>query len=198
MKRRSPQAEHLSPTAGARVRLGSLLAPFLLAGCSTLQTYSVTSPTASFAAYRTYAHGSPETTPTGFARTPLTPAVWAMVQVDLDQELARKGYTAATGGAEPDLLVRSGSGSRTLERNESAMVHGDAAWIDAQILSTNTQATLVIDVFDARTHALVWHGSSRRALDAPAPTTNRDAPVAEAVRAMLVDLPTAAGAPHAP
>ena len=155
---------------------------------------------ASFAGYRTYAHGAPEATPSGFARTALTPAVWAMVQVDLDRELAGKGYAPAPAGAAPDLLVRSGSGSRTVERDESAKIHGGTEWVGAGVVADYTQATLVIDVFDARSRQLVWHGSSRRALDAPAPTTRREGSVGEAVQAILRTLPRAAGAagPAAP
>jgi hypothetical protein len=187
-----------TPLTGTRVTFTCLLASFFLGACSDLDIYSARSPTASFAAYRTYAHGAPENTPAGFARTALTPAVWAMVQVDVDRELAGKGYTPALAGAEPDLLVRSGSGSRAMKRDETAKVHENADWVGSRIVASYTQATLVIDLFDAHTRRLVWHGSSRRALDAPAPTAGRDAPVAEAVQGILGDLPRAAGSPSVP
>ena len=172
------------------------LAPLLLlAACSNLQVYSAKSPTASFTAYRTYAHGAPEKTPAGFTRTPLTPTVWEKVQADIDTELALKGYVPVAAGAEPDLLVRSGSGSRSATRNEGAAEHGDATWVSFDVIADYTQATLAIDVFDAHTREPVWHGSSRRALDAPAPTSASDASIAESVQAILRPFPTVSGAP---
>jgi len=176
-----------------------LLALLLLGGCSNLQVYTARSPTASFAGYRTYAHGMPEKTPPGFARTALTPVVWAQVQKDIDAELTLKGYLPAAAGAEPDLLVRSGSGSRTATRDESAMVHGDAAWLGAEVTADYTQATLVIDVYDAHTRQPVWHGSSRRALEeVPAPTSARSESIDAAVRAILRTFPGVGASPHTP
>ncbi len=175
-----------------------LLAPFFLAACSDLQIYSAQSPTASFAGYRTYAHGAPEKSPPGFARTQLTAAVWASVQVDIDRELASKGYTLAAAGAEPDLLVRSGSGSHTRERDEGAAIHG-VGWISTNIVADYTVATLVVDVYDAHTRQPVWHGSSRRALDGAGPTTVPEASVAQAVQAIFRTFPrSSVGAPPAP
>jgi Domain of unknown function (DUF4136) len=178
-----------------------LLLPLLISACSTLQVYTVKSPTAPFAKYRTYAHGVPEKAPVAYARTPLTPAVWATVQGDVERELASKGYTLLVSGPEPDLLVRTGSGSRTVERTEGGTAHNitpeNADWISADRVVAYTQATLVIDVFDAHTRQLVWHGSSERALDAQ-PTAVPGASVAESVRAILRTFPPAAGAPPAP
>jgi Domain of unknown function (DUF4136) len=189
MKRRLHQIQH------TLARHLCLLALLLLAGCSDLKVYSARSPTASFAGYRTYTHGAPEKTPTGFARTPITPEVWTKVQADIDAELAKKGYTPAIAGAEPDVVVRSGSGSRTVTRDEGAMTR--VPWVSADVVTEYTQATLVIDVFDAHTNQQVWHGSSRRALDAQ-PATVRDASIAEAVQAILRTFPNVAGPPPAP
>ncbi len=172
---------------------GLLIALLGASGCGGVDVYTAQSPTASFAAYRTYAHGAPEKPPPGFARTSLTAPVWALVQVDVDRELAAKGYTLAPSGTQPDLLVRTGSGSRTVLRDESAEVHGRLEWIGPDVMGRYTDATLVMDVYDARTQQPIWHGSSRRALD-PAPKASA-ASVAESVHAILRTLPKAGGAP---
>jgi hypothetical protein len=177
----------------ARATFPLLLALLAASGCSTVEVYTAKSPTASFTTYRTYAHGAPEKPPPGFTRSPLTAPVWAIVQVDVDRELAAKGYTLAPSGAQPDLLIRTGSGSRVMERDESAEVHGKQEWVGPDIMARYTQATLVMDVYDARTGQPIWHGSSRRALD-PMPKMN-EASVAESVHAILRSLPGAGGAP---
>jgi hypothetical protein len=155
-----------------------------LAACSSVEMYTAKSPKASFAEYKTYAYGTAETTPAGFAVTPLAPPIQAKVRVDIDREMASKGYALATAGAKPDLLVRPGAGSRILE---------DAEWIDFDQVVEYTQATFMIDVFDARTLQPVWHGSSRHVLEG-APSGASDASLAEAVRAVLRTLPRARGA----
>jgi hypothetical protein len=152
-----------------------------------LDVYAVRSPNSSFATYRTYVHGPAEGTPVGFRRTPLTTAVWGMVQRDLDRELAAKGYTLAAAGAEPDLLVRTTSGQRVLQLDESAEAQARPEWMGPDVMARYTQATLVIDVMDAHTRKPVWHGSSRRVLD-PVPTVS-EASVANAVRAILQAFP---------
>ena len=194
MNRQSHRVEHALRTAGALAKHGWLLAPVLLVACSRLEIYTTKSPAASFAGYRTYTLGAPEKTPAGFARTPITGAVWTKVQGDIDRELASKGYTSAPAGAEPDLLVRSGSGSRTRERDEGAGVRDESNWISTNIVADYTLATLVIDVYDAHTRQPVWHGSSYRALDGAGPTAVPEASIAEAVQAILRTFPSAAGA----
>jgi Domain of unknown function (DUF4136) len=158
-----------------------------LAACSSVEMYAAKSPTASFAEYKTYAYATSETTPAGFAVTPLAPPIQAKVQVDIDREMASKGYALATAGAKPDLLVRPGSGSRNLE---------DVAWVDFDQIVEYTQATFMIDVFDAHTLQPVWHGSSRHVLEeAPGSGSGvSDASLADAVRSVLRTLPHARGA----
>jgi hypothetical protein len=164
--------------------------PLLLAACSSLHVYSAKSPTAPFASYHSYAHGAPEKTPKGFARTPLTDAVWAKVQGDIDRDLASKGYQPVAAGAEPDLLVRSGSGARTRERiDDVGPPSGDEPWVDTRVTRAYTEGTLAIDVFDAHTHQLVWHGSVREVVDLK--STVPDRPLADAVTAVLHDFPQA-------
>jgi hypothetical protein len=106
-----------------------------------------------------------------------------MVQRDVDLGLKAKGYTLAAAGAEPDLIVRTSSGERAMERDEGADVHGPQEWVGPDIMARYTQATLVIDATDARTRRAVWHGSSRRALG-PVPTVSEGA-----VRAILRNFP---------
>jgi hypothetical protein len=65
-------------------------------------------------------------------------------------------------------------------------------WVTVDAVVEFTQAALVIYVFDAHTCQPVWHGSSRRSLEAPAAG---DASIAEAVHAILRAFPPAARAP---
>lgn len=181
--------ERQSQSAARRGRSWLLVLPFV-AGCTTLDVYSVAMPGTSFTGYHTYAHGAPEVSPRGFGRTTLTPAVWKKVQEDIDVNFAKKGYVLAAVGAAPDLVVRSGSGARVEERREGEAVHGENDWGDANVVADYTEATIVIDVFDAHTHKLLWHGASGRSLDAPLTSAN-DASIAEAVTAILRGFPSA-------
>jgi hypothetical protein len=165
------------------------VAPLLLTACPTLEVYTAKSPTASFASYRTYIHGPPEKAPTGFASTALSAPVWKMVQADVDREMAAKGYKTVAAGADPDFFIRSGSGSQKVKRDEAAPVHSGAHFVGGDIASEYWEGTLIIDVFDARNNQLVWHGSSKRAIDPAAPVTPDS--VARAVAAILLSFPAA-------
>jgi hypothetical protein len=191
-----PLASQTGQTGRALRALGKrgwVLLP-LLAACSALHVYTAKSPTAPFGSYHSYAHGAPEKTPKGYARTPLTDVVWTKVQADIDLELADKGYRRVDAGADADLVVRSGSGARTREQvEEVGAPSGEDPWVDTAVTRTYTEGTLAVDVFDTHTHQLVWHGSAREAVNLKAAAPDR--PISEAVHAVLHDFPKATPAP---
>lgn len=65
-------------------------------------------------------------------------------------------------------------------------------WNDESVTSTErvfTRGTLTVDIFDARTRALVWRGTAVEAFEPNATPEQRDEMVAGAVATMFADFP---------
>ncbi len=144
-----------------RRTVGAVLGLFLfagcLAGCAPITIHTVQNRKVSLAGHHTFSFGRPEQAPPGFHRTALSPEVYDRIKPQLRSLLEAKGYHAVESGG--DFVVHAGSGVHIHES-----IPDPAMDIDADVEVHYTEGTLSIDVFDAATKALAWHGSSLAAI----------------------------------
>lgn len=137
--------------------------------------------------------------------------VEARVRRAVDDQLRAKGLTLAQSEGQADLLVTYYIGQEDKIDVRTFRSHfgyypcwhcygpyGGPGWgYDNDIWVTEyTQGTLVIDIVDAQSRKLVWHGVSERRLPAFKTPQERDAYIRETVTAILAEFPvgTASGA----
>jgi uncharacterized protein DUF4136 len=130
---------------------------------------------ANFSAYKTYAwsRGAESSDELDHPR---------VVQA-IDAGLAAKGLTRVERDASPDVLVAYDA---IFEVNQT--VTGRYLWGSARVESI-VEATLVVDINDARTNALVWHSvasSDMASIDTP---ETRDKKIAKATQKMFKNYP---------
>jgi len=124
--------------------------------------HTATNPAASFARYRSFSFGSAEAPPRGYTASAWSPEVRGRVQPLITAALAARGYSATPESG--DLVIRFGSGRRTVAIRESGDTGGDT-WLPNDENGSIVERSLVVDAFDARTGVRVWHGSSSTEID---------------------------------
>jgi hypothetical protein len=164
----------------------------MTSGCGpTITAGSHVDRTISFAPYRTFDWGPADALPTGDARLDRDPFFKDHVQGAIERELARRGIALASTSA-PDLLIHY---------HASVTERMDVATADRTIASCGTldcrpglvwyeAGTLIVDVLDARSNALVWRGWAQN--DVEEMLRNEDAmarTVDRAVTAIVAQLP---------
>jgi hypothetical protein len=170
--------------------LGALLAA---AGCSGLSVDVDHDPQADFARLKTY-DWHPGTRPKdGDAVATLTAS---RVERAVDDTLKAKGYVPKTG--EPDFHVAYKTAiGRRVEAVPSAAVgvgYGGYGWrrgvaVGTTDVRTYDEGTLVLDVIDPKTKALIWRGIARAVVDPDRTPEEREQRIREAVQELLGRFP---------
>jgi hypothetical protein len=148
--------------------IGSFAAATLaLAACATLRVGSYVDRRANFASYRTYAWDQPDALPTGDPRLDRNPFFRDYVEGAIDKGFAERGLAAASP-AQSDLLVHYHiSVTEHLDVTRFEQAFGYCRYEECEPFVQAVEAgTLVIDVHDARTRALVWRGWARDFVEA--------------------------------
>ena len=134
-----------------------------LASCAPVRVNSYAMPTADLRSYRTYAWDAAELGQTGDPRLDNNGFFKERVQQAADAQMAFRGYEKMSRGT-PDL---------TLNVHASVQQRIDPAELD-KISGVCTgecrsyvydQGTILVDIVDGRTRALIWRGWSERSLD---------------------------------
>jgi hypothetical protein len=147
-------------------RVPALLALLCVVACASASGVRIRSdrnPAADFGRYRRYAWAS---APFGGgqwpARNDRTAFDWRVREL-VDQELARRGYVR---GSPADILVDYNIDTREKEMSDTLGEYaryraagGDGALSDVWVQGYS-EGTLVVEVSDAATRALVWYGSA--------------------------------------
>jgi uncharacterized protein DUF4136 len=170
-------------------RLGSAAALAIVmatvVGCGGATVSSYVDRGADFAAYATYAWAADDRLVTGDPRLDNNPFFLRRLRGAVDHELALRGFTKTTMGP-PDLIVHyHASVDRRLELGDEK---NDRAHERKPFVSE--AGTLVIDLTDARTNALVWRGWAEGTIDGV--VDNQDVmerTVDEAAARILAQLP---------
>jgi hypothetical protein len=191
MKRAGAKQElHDRRRASPLLLFSLVFAAAQLSGCDPVTVRTATTPGASFARYRTFSFGRPEDPPAGNTVSPWPEEVQKRVQPLIAGQLEQKGYTAVS--AKGDLVLRFGSGRRVVHIQQAQVREGDQSLAEEPHFDYDVvEGSLVIDAFDSRSGARVWHASTSAEVD-----PNRvDGPIlARSVAEALARLPRAGSA----
>jgi Domain of unknown function (DUF4136) len=189
MDRRNVDQEH-QRRAAVRWWLPTLAAAAaLLTGCASLRVSSDYDQHASFSRYHTYAW-----LPREHARSQ-NPLAVRHAQEAIDAEMHKKGYTLAPDLDGADFVVdfTLSAKERLDVQSYPAAYRGPWLWGrgyygDQIDLRTYREGSLVIDIFDGRTHQPVWTGKATKELSR-AELEHSRAPVQAATTAVLAAFP---------
>jgi hypothetical protein len=134
------------------------MSAFILTGCASMKVTSYTEPGIDFTQYRTYNWEPVAPLSTGDPRLDNNPFFQERVQVDVEKQLATRGFEKTTS-AMPDLLIRYHASVRQrLEVNSTGRDTNGYCLSDDCRPYVYDKGALVLDLVDARTDRLIWRG----------------------------------------
>lgn len=172
-------------------RLAALLSLSLFvgfAGCTSksLKVKSAKSSSAQFASYASFAIGKEDAAPKSYSTTPMANDVRQQVESLVVREMTQKGYSQ--GAETADLVVRVGSGVRVVK--DTAPAHGTPAALpggnELDVEHDEKQGSIRVDVYDAKTNAVVYSGVVGTI---EAAKEEDPARLSDAIHRMFVDFP---------
>jgi hypothetical protein len=112
----------------------------------------------SFSAYHTYAWGSNNA-------NQIQNSILAQVaQTDIDNAMAAKGFTKVTEAQNPDIILLASGGMRQQTSYSAWGMRGIGGGMGGITPQQNVEATLIVDLHDAKTQSLVWRGIAQDTL----------------------------------
>jgi hypothetical protein len=106
----------------------------------------------SFSNYHTYAWGSNNA-------NQIQNSILAQVaQQDIDSAMQAKGFSKVTEAQNPDLIITANGGMRQETSYSAWGMRGIGGGMGGITPEQNVEATLVVDLYDAKTQSLVWRG----------------------------------------
>jgi len=106
----------------------------------------------SFSAYHTYAWGSNN-------NNQIQNSILAQVaQQDIDSAMAAKGFTKVTEAQTPDIILLASGGMRQQTSYSAWGMRGIGGGMGGITPQQNVEATLVVDLYDAKSQSLIWRG----------------------------------------
>jgi hypothetical protein len=106
----------------------------------------------SFAAYHTYTWASNNA-------NQIQNSILAQVaQTDIDSAMAAKGFTKVTEDKNPDIILVVSGGLRQQTSYSAWGMRGIGGGMGGITPQQNVEATLIVDLHDAKTQSLVWRG----------------------------------------
>ena len=176
------------------------LALAFLAACSSVTTSHDFDPEADFSKLKSYtwwseSKGKPATS----ADEAGSPLVLDRVRRAADEHLSAAGFTRVQSNADFLIVARTGSRERTRVTESPSRYGGGTSvpgswgyryWDNRSVdVYQYEEGSLVLDVVDAKTNKLLWHGVARAVVpDRPKPEEITKL-VNEAVAALLKDFP---------
>lgn len=149
------------------VRALAFLWPLTVAACTTtVDVHTKVSPTADFSRYGSFSFGPSEGPPDPYATSSRSADVEQRVQTIVSRVLQGKGYVPAD---KPGIVVRIAAGvHRAAERLPMYVPRPPPArdsWFTENEEEEILEGALVIDVYDAESQELVWHGAAHAEID---------------------------------
>jgi hypothetical protein len=112
----------------------------------------------SFAAYHTYTWASNNA-------NQIQNSILAQVaQTDIDSAMAAKGFTKVTEDKNPDIILLASGGMKQQTSYSAWGMRGIGGGMGGITPQQNVEATLVVDLHDAKTQSLVWRGIAQDTL----------------------------------
>lgn len=193
----SPSSRRSMPILRPRlVALATALAT--LTGCASISTGADFDPATRLDRYQSFDWGAGDTLPSGDPRLDHNPFFDSRVRAAVELELAAKGLRHDT--ASPDLLIHYHASVRQrvdVVRTDEARGYTDPFQhrTDGGTVVEFDEGTLLLDMADARTKAIVWRGWAQTDVSGLADDPRQMAKrVGESVRQMLARYPQV-GAP---
>jgi Domain of unknown function (DUF4136) len=132
----------------------------LIATIATGQQVSVNyNHNQSFSQYHTYAWGSNNS-------NQIKNSILAQVaQQDINSALQGKGLQRVQESQNPDLLVTGNGGMREQTSYSAWGMRGIGGGMGGITPEQNVEATMIVDLYDAKTQSLVWRGIAQNTLN---------------------------------
>jgi Domain of unknown function (DUF4136) len=112
----------------------------------------------SFSAYHTYAWGSNNT-------NQIQNSILAQVaQQDIDTAMVGKGFTKVTEAQNPDIILTASGGMRQQTSYSAWGMRGIGGGMGGITPQQNVEATMIVDLYDAKSQSLVWRGIAQDTL----------------------------------
>ena len=112
----------------------------------------------SFSNYHTYAWGSNNA-------NQIRNSILAQVaQQDIDAAMQAKGLSKVTEAQNPDLILTSNGGMRQETSYSAWGMRGIGGGMGGITPEQNVEATMIVDLYDAKTQSLVWRGIAQDTL----------------------------------
>src|SRR5664279_2748708 len=148
-----------SPRRRSTMKTQSMMCALLVSmawGVATGQQVSVNyNHSQSFAQYHTYAWGSNNA-------NQVKNSILAQVAVqDIDTAMQGKGFSKVQESQNPDLILTSNGGMRQETSYSAWGMRGIGGGMGGITPEQNVEATLIVDLYDAKTQSLVWRGVSQ-------------------------------------
>jgi hypothetical protein len=149
------------------LRFAALAAAVLaLTGCASMRVSSYLERENDFARYRTYSWALAEALETGDPRLDNNPFFHERIQVDVEKELAARGFEKTASGV-PDVQVHYHASIRQrVDVNDVDREDGYCRDEESCRPYVYEAGTLLIDFVDTRTHKMVWLGWAEDTVDA--------------------------------
>jgi hypothetical protein len=140
----------------------AVAAGVLAGACAPIRVHSYTAPRIDVTAYRTYAWAAGELGATGDPRLDNNSFFRERVQTAADGQLRFRGYEKVRSGA-PDLTVHIHA--RLEQRLDTSALDPVTCQVEECRTEIFDEGTLLIDLVDTRTNALVWRAWAESSLD---------------------------------
>jgi hypothetical protein len=147
------------------LRLAALaIAAFAFVSCASIGVSSFLDRGAEFARYRTYSWDPAAALDTGDPRLDNNPFFHERIRVDVEKQLARRGFEKITSG-RPDVVVQYRAS--VLQRIHANIIDPAKGYCDGNNCKPYVYetGTLWIDFVDVRTGKLVWRGWAEDSVD---------------------------------
>ena len=114
---------------------------------------------ASFAQYHTYAWGSNNS-------NEIKNSILAQVaQQDINSAMQSKGLQMVQESQNPDLILTANGGMRQQTSYSAWGMRGIGGGMGGITPEQNVEATMVVDLYDAKTQSLIWRGIAQNTLN---------------------------------
>ena len=142
-----------------------VLSAFVLTACAaTMHVNSYTNRGSDFKRYKTYTFAPADRMSTGDPRLDGNPFFNERMKADIEKQMAAKGFEKIAS-APPDLFVHyHASFTQQVDANNLDREYGYCKTGDCRP-SVYDAGTLMVDLVDRRTNALVWRGWSESSVD---------------------------------
>jgi hypothetical protein len=115
-------------------------------------------PNASFGQYHTYAWASNN------ANQVQNSILAQVVKQDIDSAMQSKGFTLVTEDKNPDIIITGNGGMKQQTSYQAWGMRGIGGGMGSITPEQNVIGTLIVDLFDAKTHSLLWRGIAQDTL----------------------------------